>query len=60
MEEIAKKILALTHSELVEFATELVEMQQGAKDDGWAWKPNQVHGQYGLVEMLHSWADSKA
>lgn len=60
IEKIAAGILELTHTELVEMANELVAMQSGAKEDGWEWKPSELHGQYGMVEMLHAWAESKA
>lgn len=60
MEEIAKKMLELPYSDLLEMACELVAMQRGAKEDGWEWKPDEVHGEYGMMQMLYSWAESKA
>ncbi len=59
IDKIADGIMALTHAELVEMADELVNMQKGAKADGWAWKPDKLHGKNGLISMLHAWAESK-
>jgi len=59
MEDVAKAIMDMTHTELVAMAGELVEMQKGAKEDGWEWKPCELHGEHGMISMLHAWAESK-
>jgi hypothetical protein len=56
---VAQAIMELSYSDLIGIASELVNMQKGAKDDGWEWLPSEVHGQYGLAEMLHAWAESQ-
>lgn len=59
IEKVAAAIMDLTHAEMIEMCTELVQMQSGAKDDGWEWKPTELHGEYGMMAMIHAWADSK-
>lgn len=56
---VAQAILELSYSDLITMAEEFVNMQKGAKDDGWEWLPGEVHGQYGLAQMLHAWAESQ-
>lgn len=56
---VAQVILTLSYSDLIRMASELVSMQKGAKDEGWEWLPGEVHGEYGLAEMLHSWAEGQ-
>jgi hypothetical protein len=56
---VAQVILTLSYSDLVGMAKDLVDMQKGAKDDGWEWLTEEVHGDHGLAEMLHSWAESQ-
>lgn len=38
-------------------AADLVSMQKGAKEDGWAWHPGETYGEFGMANMLISWAD---
>ena len=56
---VADAILTLSYSDLIGLASELVNMQKGAKDDGWEWLTSEVHGEYGLAQMLYSWAESQ-
>ena len=55
--QISKLVLAMTHAELKSMAGDLVSMQSAAEDDGWKWRPDKLSGKYGLIEMLHSWAE---
>lgn len=57
-EHLAKIILSMTYAELIDVADDLVAMQLGATEDNWEWYPREVHGQYGLCHMIHSWAES--
>jgi hypothetical protein len=57
IEIIAKTIMDMKYAELVLLAEQLVNMQKGAKDDGWEWLPGDVHGEFGLINMLHCWAE---
>lgn len=59
IEKVALAILDLTHAEMVEMAQEFVSMQTGAKEDNWEWKTEELHGEYGMISMLHDWAVSK-
>jgi len=51
--QVAKLLLGMTYEELSEVSTALAEMQNG----GVPWKPHKAYGRYGLMEMLHSWAE---
>ena len=57
--DVAEAIKVMSYSELIELASDLVAMQKGAKDDGWEWIPTQIHGEFGLAQMLYSWAESQ-
>lgn len=56
---LASTIRSMTYAELTSVANDLVDMQQGAKKDGWAWKPHETYGSFGMAQMLHSWAESQ-
>lgn len=58
-EDIAKAIVSLSYPDLIDFANDLVAMQKGAKEDGWEWRLDELHGEYGLAQMLYSWADAQ-
>jgi len=55
---IATAIREMTYEELIILTTTLVDMQKQAKEDGWGWDPTEVHGEYGLANMLHNWASA--
>jgi hypothetical protein len=56
---VAGSIKALKYSDLIDLANDLVQMQQAAKEDGWEWLTSEVHGEYGLAQMLYSWAEAQ-
>ena len=56
---IADIIKSMTYEELIDIASDLVEMQKGTKDDGWEWRPNETYGEFGLAQMLYCWAESQ-
>jgi len=56
---IADIIKFMPYGDLIDIATDLVAMQKDAQDHGWEWKPNEVHGEFGLANMLNSWADAQ-
>ena len=53
--QVAKLLLDMTYEELSEVSSALAEMQDA--DSGIKWKPYKAYGKYGLMEMLHSWAE---
>ena len=57
--QLAEIIKSMTYQELIDVANDLVEMQKGAREDGWDWKPNETHGEFGMANMLISWAESQ-
>ncbi len=57
--ELAAIIKSMTYQELIDVTNDLVDMQRHAKDDGWDWKPNEIHGEFGLANMLSSWAETQ-
>lgn len=56
---LASTLMSMTYAELTSVANDLVDMQKGAKESGWAWKPNETYGEYGMAQMLHSWAEGQ-
>ena len=54
---LATAIKSLKYAELIDIASDLVKMQISAKEGGWRWRPDQLHGEYGMAQMLHSWAE---
>jgi len=58
-EIVARAIREMTYEELIGFTSTLVDMQTTAKEDGWGWDPTKVHGEFGLANMLHSWATAE-
>lgn len=56
--QIAKILLTMTFSEIEEVADDLVQMQVQAKEDEWEWEPGETYGEFGLLRMLHSWAEA--
>jgi hypothetical protein len=55
----ASHIKMMTYDELIGVANDLVAMQKDAKDDGWEWKPDEAYGEFGLANMLSSWAEAQ-
>lgn len=56
---LASTLKSMTYDELVSVARDLVQMQIDAKGDGWRWRPYDLHGQYGMAQMLYSWAEAQ-
>jgi len=56
---VAQAIREMTYEELITLTSTLVNMQKHAKEDGWEWDPTEVHGEFGLANMLHSWASAE-
>ena len=57
---LASTIRSLTYDEMISVASDLVQMQKGAREDGWAWRPQETYGEFGMAQMLHSWAESQS
>lgn len=57
--EVSTAILSMTYGEFIDMVNDLVQMQIDAKDDGWKWDPTKTHGQFGLAQMIYSWAESQ-
>jgi hypothetical protein len=55
--QIAKAILSMTHDELRQMASGFIDMQKGAREDGWEWYPDKLYGEFGLIELLYCWAE---
>jgi len=57
--QIAALIEGMTYEEMIDFANDLVQMQDGLKDEpGGGWKPADLYGQFGMASMLFSWAEN--
>jgi hypothetical protein len=57
--KVAALITSMTYQELTDLAQDFVAMQRGAKESGWEWIPDEVYGEFGLANMLASWAESQ-
>lgn len=58
--DVADAILHLSYDEMISLAEDLAEMQRSAKEDAdFRWKPTEAHGNYGIAQMLYSWAESQ-
>lgn len=56
---VALAITRMTYGELLELANDIEQMQVSAKEDGWKWEPSKAVGEFGIMAMLHSWAEGE-